>query len=51
MGHIPSDLVVDRGVSDVEDSSALDFPVIHATSLHELQQHNLSNINSLKFYH
>jgi hypothetical protein len=27
--HIPSDLVVDRWVSDVEGSSVLDFPFIH----------------------
>ena len=49
--HIPSDLVVDRWVSDVEGSSFLDFPFLHDVWSYDPSQNKLSDINRLNLYH
>ena len=48
--HIPSDGVVDRWVSDVEDRSFLDFPSLQDVWSYDPSQNKLSDINRLSLY-
>ena len=49
--HVPSDLVVDRGVSSASGRLILDFPCPLYSRPRNLSENNLSNINRINIYH